>query len=860
MLQWNKNQIKSRVSYLTIAAAFGLGVYVSLPINKGEQLPYRHPDAISMAGLTEQQIFQSEWSVSTQDFENSNPRGRSYFDYVFSKTDQGKRVYDVPFPFSRLLNKLSHYLGYAPDDESSSPLLKMLFPMGRSLQRNAALVGKEAYDENLFYRFPRVVVGVGQENKAPLALNLKGRLYLGFHEKSHVIEAISYNDEEGRFEYQVVRDYAAGKTPKVFYANRQLCLSCHQNQTPIFSVGPWNESNAHANVYEKIESNMKRDLGDRPCQGDATPFCYKEHAGEKQYTYYSTPTRIDLNIPYSFDNLTDLGNYFHALQKSWLNLCADKDCQRWVLKSVIKYVLGGQEGIYDEDGHSQRLQKFEKDFQQKFPHGIKIPSPNVPNRDPQADKKLTQTELEVEAQVSGKNKKAQQSLQDLLKQNAVAGEFEPLMPRDPIELWNNTEMDAKLSNRMIRGFAEFFSKQDVLLLDRWLAGKSQTAEVMEYETVCKLTSQKNSDTESFSFVCPPAKNAQMLLENMRISLRGNALETGTLDNLILLAPKSDGQICDYKVAQTVQNRVAGVACPTVAKAVLEGSRQGDVVRVIPYRRDRVHARLLAGNLVKQLLVNVQTGQIRVTVVRDINRLMELVDKMEFVDPVTKRVALLPFSRKMVMAAVAKSLNLPQLNLDEEQKIESLEKNLDEDEKSEGQIQAEIHNPIEGAMQSCGMCHYNFEGVPPAFLGLKQSSISDAQKCERMRTCAPRILYRIKMRNCSPEKIAQFKKNPMPLPVFFQRIKVEQNWWQKNIAPQLVEYFKEMIHKEELVNHLLSQGVENTVAVKSAHELMNSNCPDVDYNIYESLPRCQFPDVQSVSTACEALADKWKKSL
>jgi hypothetical protein len=858
MFQWNNNKIVLGISCLSLATAFGLGIYFSTPLHKNRENATRLPDAVAASGLSEQQLAQSEWSVSIQDFENSNPRGRSYFDYVFSKTEQGKRVYEVPYPFSKLLDRLSIYLGYSPNDENNSPLLKMLFPMGRSLQRNASLTGQTNYDENLFYRFPRVVVGVGLENKAPLALNLKGRMYLGFHEKSQVIEAISYNDEEGRFEYQVVRDYVSGKTPKVFYANRQLCLSCHQNQTPIFSVGPWNESNAHSNVYTNIESNLKRDLGESRCDGDSAAFCYKEQAGAKQYYYFGSPTRIDLNIPYSFDNLTDLGNYFHALQKSWLNLCADKDCQRWVLRSVIKYVLSGQEGIYDENGHSQRLQKFEKDFQQKFPYGIKIPSPNVPNRDPQADKNLTQAQIEVEAQISAKSKNTKQSLQDLLKQNAVAGEVEPLMPRGPIELWNNTEMDQKLSNRMIRGFAEFFSHQDTLLLDRWLAGKSQGAESEEFRTICKVTTQKSADAESFSLVCPPSKDGQVLLENMRLSIKNNAIESGSLDNLIFIAPKADGQKCDYRVAQTVQNRVTGQACPTVLKALLEGAKQGDTVRVIPYRRDRVHSRLLEGSLVKELVVNVQTGELRATVVKDIKRLMDLVDKMEFIDPITKRAALLPFSRKMVMAAVAKSLNIPQLNLDEEQKIESLEKNLDEDEKSEGQIQAEVHNPIDGAMQSCGMCHYNFEGVPPAFLGLKQSGIDDVQKCERLRVCAARIMYRIKMKNCSPEKVAQFKKNPMPLPVFFQRTKVDQNWWQKNISPQLVAYFREMIQQNDLVTHLKSQGIEDSVAVKSASELLNSNCPDVDYNIYESLPRCQFPDAQSVSSTCEALVEKWKK--
>ena len=842
-------------SGVILVGAFGFGIFFASP-TMTSFMQKRSPDAIAAAELTDQQLARAEWSVSTQDFENSNPRGRSYFDYVFSKTENGKRVYDVPFPFNKAMDRLTTYLGYSVQDEESSPILKMLFPMGRSLQRNAALTGHTGYDENLFYRFPRVVVGVGQENKNHLALNLKGRLYMGFHEKSHVIEVISYNDEEGRFEYQVVRDYQSGKTPKVFYANRQLCLSCHQNQTPIFSVGPWNESNAHANVFQRVEDNMKRDFGDQQCDSSRTqPYCFVQKGGEKQFYYFGAPTRIDLNIPYAFDNLTDLGNYFHALQKSWLNLCADLDCQRWVLKSVIRYVLSGQDGIVNENNHLARLQKFEQDFQKKFPNGMKLPSPNIPNRDPQKEKNLSQAEQEVQAQLNGKNKNAQHNLQDLLQQNAVAGEFEPLMPRSPLELWNNTEMDAKLSNRMIRGFAEFFSKQDALLLDRWLAGKSEGLTPVKYRATCRVTAVG----QTYGFICPPATESQLLLQNARFTINNNQVEAGTLDNLILIAPRSDGQICDYRVAQTIQNRVSGVSCPALSKANLEGFQQGNEVRIIPYRQDRLHARLLRGNLIKQMTFNLQTGVVEISVVNDIDRLMSLVDQMEFVDPITKRAALLPFSRKLVLASVAKALNVPQLNLDEEQKIESLEKNLDEDEHSEGQIRAEISNPLVGFMESCGMCHYNFEGVPPAFMGLKQSGINDLQKCERLRMCAPRILYRIKMRNCSAEKIAQFKKNPMPLPVFFQRVRVEPQWWQQNISPQLVNYLKDLIVKEDLTQHLVSQGVNDAVAQKTSQELMNSSCPDVDFNIYESLPRCQFPEGDlAVTATCQTLVPRWTK--
>jgi len=80
-----------------------------------------------------------------------------------------------------------------------------LIPLGRSLQRDAG-----APD---YFRFPRVVAAADGTSK-PGILPLKDRLFLGFHEKGAVIEVISYNDDAGRFEFQVVRDYKKGKTPQ----------------------------------------------------------------------------------------------------------------------------------------------------------------------------------------------------------------------------------------------------------------------------------------------------------------------------------------------------------------------------------------------------------------------------------------------------------------------------------------------------------------------------------------------------------------------------------------------------------------------------------------------------------------------
>ncbi len=181
------------------------------------------------------------------------PIGRSLFDLVFSRKTEDGWAYEVPFPFTKLLERLSAASG-AP--EGQVPFRTVFIPLGRALQRNAA-----APD---FFRSPRIVVAVDQVGTSDVAqpdLLLKDRLYIGYQAKSESLELISYNEAAGRFEFQVVQDYAPGKAPRVLYANRSLCLSCHQNAAPIFAEALWRESNANDQIAARLRHHGERFQG-----------------------------------------------------------------------------------------------------------------------------------------------------------------------------------------------------------------------------------------------------------------------------------------------------------------------------------------------------------------------------------------------------------------------------------------------------------------------------------------------------------------------------------------------------------------------------------------------------------------------
>jgi hypothetical protein len=763
-----------RKIYTVVAATFfGLCAVGAFYLTAGGSMnsASRRPAGTSISDFSPEQIAKAEWSVSTQDFENSDPgRGRSYFDYVFSKVVGDKRVYDVPYPFQKVMGRLNEYMGY--QGGSDSGYKAVLFPLGRSLQRNAAMNGQESYDLNLFFKFPRLVLGVDKEPRVPFALNLKGRLFLGFHEKSKVIEAISYNDAEGRYEYQIVRDYEPGKTPTVTYGNRQLCLSCHQNQTPIFSQSPWSESNAHPEISGRIESAL----------------------GQKEY--FGAPTSVDLSVPYTLDTLVGQGNYPHALQKMWLSLCQNLDCKQATLRVLTRYLLTGEGVRLPGDAAKIYLANFEASFKTRFPNGMKIPEAKVPNRDPLRDRALSQQE--IEKGVGSVPKDLKGDLQDLLRRSTVPGELEPLSTRGPSEIWTSSEPDSRNSNKMISGFADLFTQEDIKALDRWLTKKVSDLNFKDAQSLssqCQVQQTVQDGGFDLQVVCPVAEDSGMALQSGYFVIRAGKIQKGVMDNLFLYG--ADPQ-CDRRVPQTTANRTGGAACPAVLHANVSGAVLGDVLQV------------------------------------------------QFIDPLTKKSANTPFNRKYVLSTFAQLFATKYDDPDIEGKMSTLVKNFDLNPITEKDILGQIKNPVDGFSHSCSMCHYNFDGVPPAFLGLKQNSIDKVGKCQRIEVCAPRILYRLKMRNCAADRISQFQKNPMPMPQFFNVSHVDIGVWQQKVAPVLTEFAAKLVRPQELAQQLVANGVNAVKAQATVSELLTKSCPNVDSSIYESLPRCDFAKLRSDS--------------
>ncbi len=222
---------------------------------------------------------------------------RSLLDYWLA--EQGA----IPFPFTQFVDAL------AAEDGSERPVLSVLIPDGRSLLKAQA-----------DFTSPRIVVAANMQPPAGalIAPDFAGRLYLGFTENANEIEVLSYNEAAGRFEFQLITDYCAGCNPRLVYAKRAICTTCHQGGVPIFSVRPWQETNAQSAIADRIA---------------------EYHVD----TVHGAPIRVTLETPDAIDNLTNQAAVLVATQKAWLDGCgvgsAGVSCRREQLRYALRWML-----------------------------------------------------------------------------------------------------------------------------------------------------------------------------------------------------------------------------------------------------------------------------------------------------------------------------------------------------------------------------------------------------------------------------------------------------------------------------------------------------------------------------------------
>ena len=329
----------------------------------------------------------------------------SLFDLLFGQRKNGAVTYDIPFPFTSLTQRIAAQVTVQEGKPFS--LLQVLIPLGRSLQRDAA--------EPEYFRYPRVIVAVdGEPAISPdhTGLLLKDRLYLGYQQRANAIEVISYNEKAGRFEFQVVHDYAPGLTPTVSYASRALCTGCHQNSGPIWSEAPWEETNSNPRIMSLLQ--------------------------EQNRSFHGVPVNLAFRgteAAFRIASSIDRANLFAPHQQLWQQACGESArCRGDLFAFMLQYRLSGNRG-YDRSSNSFE-DAFKAGWRERWPEGLPLQDPRIPNRDP------------LNGMIS------------------ITGELDPLEPR-PSRI-SLKPSDAGAVESVIAGFSEFLPEPDIRSLDDYL--------------------------------------------------------------------------------------------------------------------------------------------------------------------------------------------------------------------------------------------------------------------------------------------------------------------------------------------------------------------------------------------------------
>ena len=263
--------------------------------------------------------------------EAAAPAGRSLLAELFPD--------GLPHPFEAALDSLRDMA--APDGVTTA-----LVPVGRSLQRLTA-----APD---FFASPRVLVAVTADDAAgPDTPRLAGRLFLGFQPAADVVEAISYDEAAGRFEFEEIVGYGAARSATS--AERAVCLACHQGAAPIFPRPLWDETNANAAVADRLVA-----LGD---------------------SFHGAPVRQSVDALAAFDAATEAASAALVANRLWSDGCPDAACRAGLLVAALGYGLGGASPAWEPRASPARA-AFETQVATLWPEGLAAIGPDIPNRDP----------------------------------------------------------------------------------------------------------------------------------------------------------------------------------------------------------------------------------------------------------------------------------------------------------------------------------------------------------------------------------------------------------------------------------------------------------------------------------------------
>lgn len=684
---------------------------------------------------------QAVWALDPKIHGTDLPeKGRSVFDHLITVKEGDRYVADIPFPFTKLLEKINGLLLPTTGEVVgvNSGILGVLFPRGRSLQRNTE------------FHAPRTVIAVvgdpKQENGS-LGLMMRNRLYVGFSEQTGILEVISYNEDAARYEYQIVRDYLPGRKAQVFYASRTTCLQCHQNTAPLFALPPWDESNAFPEVANKIATDMQKFSVPNPSPDRLVTKQVRDESGNvsNEMFYFGVPIRVPDAMPYAMDQSTDEANLLGVYNKVWMEGCEGSatlagfgpTCRGQMLKFGLRYMLAKQLDSRLPD-YRDWLGKSVSIWKRQFPKGLKIPNPDIPNRNPFRD--VTDNKDGRVFELTGRVLPQKET--NTIKESMIPIQFEPLVERDPTMVWIADENDIIDINASVMGISSFFTRADQVILDSTLFEKGKTVERKTYAATCRaITERDGSDpgTKSIKFNCDqptPGQSQAVLGGTIQVS---GEMVTGGYPVFSAGSAFADCSLDDKRIRSNPST------CRPAVRGTLRDTGNVWSLTLQPFdQTSGMHARLSDGNSVEKIELTWPKGQgagavVRVTVMQDFQFLERAIQGLidESTSGPNGSLAQQPIVRNQILPRVLRRLGVKAEPFD---CCGDARTARTEDTLTKEQIEAiAAQSPeLKPFFKNCFGCHGNGIGHPANWM----FGASAARLNGQIRECAERLYYRV----------------------------------------------------------------------------------------------------------------------
>jgi cytochrome c5 len=188
--------------------------------------------------------------------------------------------------------------------------------------------------------------------------------------------------------------------------------------------------------------------------------------------FYGFPIRQGVGVLQAFDDATDRANEISLTQLLWRDGCEQAGrpeqsitCRAELIEWALRYGLskGIMRDWRTDDAHMQPP-SFLAAWRARWPRGLAIPNPDIPNRNP--------FRYVAVSEFPGLREVEATALEGKEPRSSFRGMHEPTQPREPLEIWAIPATPQTLE-RVLATFVQFFSRADLDRLERVIRAKPE---------------------------------------------------------------------------------------------------------------------------------------------------------------------------------------------------------------------------------------------------------------------------------------------------------------------------------------------------------------------------------------------------